>query len=145
MLSFEDLLDAYEWVSADPSYENTAYVNRSTGAVYWDTDAADTSEELPDDIEDGTKYIAVPHKHDLDLGKSLVFEFADEHIQDDVGKVSGFFRRPGAYGKFKDLLERRNLLETWYEFERKRTEIAFHHWAAENSIPLSFPSGTNAA
>ena len=145
MLNYEDLLAAYEWVSADPTYENTAFVNRTTGAVYWDSDANEADEELPEDIGDGTKYIAVPHKHDLDLGKSLVFEFIDEYCPGDTEKISAYFRKSGAYGKFKDLLEQRHLFETWYEYERNRVEVALLQWAEDNSIPHQFLSDKNAA
>ena len=145
MLNYEDLLAAYEWVSADPTYENSAFVNRTTGSVYWDSDAIEAEEELPEDIEDGTKYIAVPHKHDLDLGKSLVFEFVDEYFPDDTDKISAFFRKSGAFGRFKDLLEQKHLLETWYEYERNRVKVALLQWAEDNSIPHQSLSGKNAA
>ena len=144
MLSYEDLLDAYEWVSADSSLQNTAYVDRTLGAVYLDTDEIDGNDALPEDIDDGTKYIAVPHKHDLDLGKALVFDFVEENLPEDVEKVAGYFRRPGAYSKYKDLLERNELLEAWYEFERMKTFEALREWATENSIPHQFEISANA-
>ena len=145
MLNYEDLLDAFEWVSADPSMENTAYVNRTSGAVYLDTDEINTDDALPDDIEDGTKYIAVPHKHDLDLGKALVFDFVEEYLPEDVEKVAGYFKRPGAYSKYKDLLDRKQLLEAWYGHERTKTFEALRQWATENSIPQQFKRDANAA
>lgn len=145
MLSYEELLDAYEWVSADPSLQNTAYLNRTSGTIYLDTDEIDTDDALPDDIEDGTKFIAVPHKHDLDLGKSLVFDFIDEYLPGEVDKVAGYFQRPGAYSKLKDLLERKRLLEKWYEYERIKTFEALRQWATENSLPHHFTLNANAA
>ena len=145
MLSYEDLLDACEWVSADPSLQNTAYVDRTSGAVYLDTYEIDTDDALPDDIEDGTRYIAVPHKHDLDLGKALVFDFAEEYLPEDVDKLAGYFKRPGAYSKFKDLLDRKQLLEAWYGYERRKTFEALCQWSTENSLPHQFKLDANAA
>ena len=142
---YEEILDAYEWVSADPSLQNTAYINRTSGAVYLDTDETGADDALPEDIEDGTKYIAVPHKHDLDLGNALVFDFVDEYLPEDLDKVSGYFKRPGAYSKYKDLLERKQLLEACYGYERKKTFEALCQWATENSIPQQFKLSTNAA
>ena len=144
MLSYEDLLDAYEWVSADPSLQNTAYVDRTSGAIYLDTEEIDAADALPEDIDDGTKYIAVPHRHDLDLGKALVLDFVEENLPEDVEKVAGYFRRPGAYSKYKDLLERNRLLEAWYGHEREKTFEALREWAAENSIPHQFKFNANA-
>lgn len=36
----------------------------------------DDVEELPDDLEDSERYIAIPDKRELDLGKPLVLTFA---------------------------------------------------------------------
>ena len=138
MLSYEDLLNAYEWVSADLSLQNTAYVDRTSGAVYLETDEVEADDALPADIDDGAKYIAVPHKHDLDLGKALVFDCVEEKLPEDVERVAGYFRRPGAYSKYKDLLERNRLLEAWYGYEREKTFEALREWATENSIPHQF-------
>ena len=145
MLSYEDLLDAYEWVSADLALQNSAYVHRTSGAIYLDTDEIEVGEEVPEDIEDGTKYIAVPHKHDLDLGKALVFDFVEEYLPEDVDKVAGYFKRPGAYSRYKELLERRELLEKWYGYEQKKTFEVLRQWATENSIPHQFKLDANAA
>jgi hypothetical protein len=54
------------------------------------------------DLEDGTVYVAVPHKTALNLGKNLAIRFADEHLSDSYNVVCGFFRQRGAYGRLKD-------------------------------------------
>lgn len=141
MLKLTDLIAAYDWVSADPSGENQACVNRFTGQVYWITDAVDLDEELPDDLDDGEKYIAVPNKYDLDLGTALVFRFVREHMVEESARVAAFFRRRGAYGKFKDFLARSQLLDTWYAYENSKVEEALLAWVSENSI--SYPTGSN--
>ena len=38
-INFEDLLMAYEWVSAAPPTENSAYVSRATGKIHWASDS----------------------------------------------------------------------------------------------------------
>ena len=58
--------------------------------------------------------------------------------------VSNFFRQRGAYGKFKDLLERKGQLEAWYEFEAKATELALREWAAEQELSIVAGDGKNA-
>lgn len=136
-LNFDDLESAFDWVSAALPFENAAYVSRVTGKIWWVSDAYEGDEEIPDDIDDGTLYLAVPHKNDLDLGRSLVFAFADQHLPDDFGRVRSFFSRRGAYARFKDFLEYKGLLERWYEFEREATEKALQRWAHENGFELS--------
>jgi hypothetical protein len=138
-LNFDDLESAFYWVSGAGPFENAAFVSRVTGQVYWISEETQGDEEVPDDIEDGTLYIAVPHKNDLDLGRSLVFEFAEDFLPNEIHKVRSFFSKRGAYSRFKDLLEYKNLLERWYEFERDATEKALHRWAKENGFELSAP------
>ena len=139
-VSFSDLLDAYETVSIDHHADNQAYVCRQSGKVYCRMDplyvGEDCAGELPDDVEDGQKYLAVPGKHDLDLGTPLVMDFVHQVLPQDVDDVRDMFRRKGAYASFKGLLARRGALDEWYEFERKATERALREWCEGNSIKL---------
>ena len=136
-VSFADLLAAYEWVSASAPMENDAYVSRATGKIHWASSVTDVEEELPEDVEDGSIYVAVPHKYDLDLGRALALRFADEHLPDSYEVIAGFFRKRGAYGRFKDLLERRDCLQAWYDYEAHAVECALREWSGENGLPLT--------
>jgi hypothetical protein len=134
--AFEDLLLAYEWVSADPGGENSAYVCRTTGRVYWISDAIDSESDLPEDIEDATRYLAVAHKHDLDLGNRLALQFVADAVPHKYEVAVAYFHHAGAYRKFKDMLEREGKLEKWYEFEAAAVESALRAWVAENELPI---------
>ena len=94
------------------------------------------SDELPDDIDDPDKYITIPHKNELDLGKALVIEFTSEYLPEDLDTVYSIFRRKGAYSRYKDLLERKGVLEDWYEYENKRQNEALKEWCRENNIEI---------
>jgi uncharacterized protein UPF0158 len=135
-VSFDDLLTAYEWVSSADPLENEAYVSRATGQILWSSSITDVEEELPEDIEDGRVYLAVPHKHDLDLGRELAFRFVEEHLPDSRGVVFEFFRKRGAYSRFKSLLEQRNQLENWYKYEESAVEEGLREWCRENGLQL---------
>jgi hypothetical protein len=93
------------------------------------------SNELTDDIDD-PKYIFIPHKNDLDLGKKLVIEFVSEFLPEELDRVSSFFRSRGAYSRYKDLLSEKDLLEKWYSFEDERQKAALIEWCAENGIEI---------
>jgi hypothetical protein len=134
--SFDDLLNAYEWVSSADPFENEAFVSRVTGQIHWSSSIAEVEEELPEDIEDGSVYLAVPHKHDLDLGRELAFRFVEEHLPDSQRVVSEFFRKRGAYSQFKSLLEQRNQLENWYKYEESAVEEGLREWCRENGLQL---------
>ena len=139
-ISFKDILEAFEFVGMSGSLgENLAFLCRRTSKIYWHSEFSDVAElydELPDDIDDEQKYIAIPHKRDLDLGKPLALDFARECLPDDFDEVRYTFSRKGAYRKFRALLIRRNALDRWYEFESKATERALRNWCDLNSIRL---------
>ena len=94
------------------------------------------SDDLPEDIDESDDYIEIPHKNRLDLGKSLVFQFVSEHLPGDLDQVERIFRKRGAYSRFKDLLERKNLLEQWYNYETDETSKALRAWCQKNKIEI---------
>lgn len=137
-VNFDDLRIAYEWASAaEPGSDNAAYVCRATGKIYWATDTGDVEEELPEDIDDESLYLRVPHKHDLDLGRDLVFCFVRKNLPDEYERVRDFFGRRGAYGRFKQLLEDKGQLEAWYTYEEHAVENALREWAEDSELELS--------
>ena len=134
-MKFQDIENALMFVSMAPQFQNSAILSRETGEIYYVSEIGD-SDELPDDVDDADKYIEIPHKNELDLGKALVLEFASEHLPDDLQEVDRIFNRKGAYGKFKQLLEGKDMLDQWYEYENKRQETALREWCTENGIEV---------
>jgi|SRR5450830_74599 len=133
-VAFADLLDAFEWVSAMAPMENSAYVSRATGKTYLASRVMALDDELPEDIDDGSLYVAVPHKIDLNLGMNLAISFTEDNLPDSYKDVCGIFRQRGAYGRFKDLLERKGCLDAWYAYEAKSTERALREWCVDNAV-----------
>jgi hypothetical protein len=135
-VKYSDLFDAYLFVSAGAPSEANAYVDRDTGAIYWVSDLVDLDEAVPDDLETSDRFIAVPHKYDLDLGRDLALAFAARALADQYDTVADFFRGRGAYRRFKDFLHARGLLEQWYAFEGAETEAALRAWCSDEGIEL---------
>lgn len=133
-VAFADLLDAFEWVSAMAPMENSAYVSRATAKTYLASRVMALDDELPEDIDDGSLYVAVPHKIDLNLGMNLAISFTEDNLPDSYKDVCGIFRQRGAYGRFKDLLERKGCLDAWYAYEAKSTERALREWCVDNAV-----------
>jgi Uncharacterised protein family (UPF0158) len=131
-----ELRDAFEFVSSGDLYANRAYISRDTGKIHWLSEAIEPDEDVPDDLEESDRYIAIPHKTDLDLGRNLALSFIGEELSDDLATVAGFFQRKGAYARFKDLLARRGMLDKWYSYEDHATEQALRYWCEENGIQL---------
>ena len=135
-MKFHDIENAFMFVSMAPQFENSAILSKVTGEIYYVSSIGD-SDELPDDVEDADKYTEIPHKNDLDLGKALVLEFVSEHLPGDFQEVTRIFNRKGAYGRFKQLLESKGLLEQWYAYEERKQETALREWCAANGIEVA--------
>ncbi len=134
-LEYNDIEFAFEFVSSDQMYSNQAYINTETGKIYWYSEYGDNEEELPEDLDDD-KYIEIPHKNELDLGKRLVFDFVYQYLPKEISEVENFFRRKGAYGKFRNLIERKDVLEKWYEYKDQAHDVALRDWCKNNNIEI---------
>lgn len=135
-ISFGDIENAFLFVSMGFYGDNTAYVDLKTGRVIYRSESGDI-DEIGDEEVDWDDLIEVPHKNDLDLGRQLVFEFAGLRLPHDYDRIRDMFRGSGAYGRFKDFLASKGLLEAWYDFENEREREALRSWCEENQIPLS--------
>lgn len=136
VVKFQDLLLAFDFVSSGAPMEHEAYLCKETGVIHWHSEYGDVEEEeLPGDI-DSDKYVEIPHKNDLDLGKRLVLKFAAEFLPDEYDKVGEIFSRRGAYVRFKELLERNGKLQQWYDYEEKAQNEALRAWCEDNGIEI---------
>jgi hypothetical protein len=138
-VSFQEILNAFEFAATGGIVENQAILCRPTGKIYLHSDFSDFEgllDELPEDVEDDEKYITLPDKRELGLGKPLALDFAREYLPRDFDKVRDIFGRRGAYAKFRALLIRTKTLERWYDFESKATKRALREWCELNSIAV---------
>lgn len=114
---------------------HNAVLCKKTGQIFYTSEMGD-SDELPEDINDPDKYIDIPHKNELDLGKALVIEFTSKFLPEELDKVYSIFRRKGAYSRFKDLLERKGALDEWYKYEKEQQSVALKEWCRKNNIEI---------
>jgi hypothetical protein len=112
---------------------NVAILCKETGEIFYASDFGD-EDEIPEEVYDRKDYIEIPHKNELDLGRNLVFEFVEQHLPGDFERVRHIFKRKGAYGRYKDLLENRGLLNKWYDFENARQTETLREWCKDNEI-----------
>jgi hypothetical protein len=136
-VNLKDIQEAFEFVSAAGGGESEAFLCKQTGRIYCHSELCDDLDILPDDIDDNEKFLQIPDKKELDLGKPLALGFIREFLPDDLDDVRQFFSGKGAYARFKDLLHRRGLLDQWYAFEAKAEERALREWCDLNSIEVS--------
>jgi len=134
-MTYNTIEEAFFFVSGAQPYEHTAVVNRVTGESFYASEMAGY-DEIPEDAEGSDDYLWIPHKNDLDLGKPLVMSFILSSSPDLYDEILDIFRRKGAYGRFKDLLEQKGLLEEWYAFEEGKIREALLRWCVENGAVL---------
>jgi hypothetical protein len=135
-VNWSEFRDAFDFASYGQPYESRAFVNLDTGLIHCVCDAIELDEEAPEDFETSDRYLALPHKNDLDLGRELALRFTEQHLPRDFDRVTGYFHQRGAYRRFRDLLEIRDVLELWYAFEQQATEQALRKWCAAHEIRL---------
>ena len=133
---FKDIEDAFDFLNDGAPGDHQAFLNIHTGEIYWYSEFGDNEEELPEDIENAEKYIELPHKNELELGKKLAINFSREHLPEEIEKIETIFHRKGAYSKFKTILERKDMLDNWYEYENKAQEEALREWCKLNEIEV---------
>jgi hypothetical protein len=136
-VKFDELQLAFLFASSGGPGENRAVLDMQSGRLYWHSEIGDNIEEdeIPENLDD-ERYIEIPHKNELNLGKALVLDFVQQFLPDDYDDVRDIFRRRGAYGRFKAMLMRRGALDRWHEFSAKAEEDALRAWCADNAIEL---------
>lgn len=135
-VNYSELRNAFEFVSTGSIGEHCAYIQIDTGAIYWTSTKIDLEEIVPDDIGNSDIYIPVPHKNELKLGQSMALAFIDQALPDDYNTVASYFRRRGAYRRFKELLQSQGMLEKWYAFEEQASDAALLAWCEESHIQI---------
>jgi hypothetical protein len=100
-VKLDDLLDAFDWVSSSfaGSFDCSAFVHRLTGAVVWVGEGVD--DDPPEDVDDGSVYLAVPDKSDLGLGRELALQFVEEYFAFVVRAGAAVLRAAGCLRAIK--------------------------------------------
>ena len=137
VFSFDDIEIAFLFVSGGPRCENAAYLDTETGKIFYRSEMGDI-DEIDEEDTDWEKMIEIPHKNDLDLGHNLIFAFTASNLPDEYDRVRDIFRHRGAYGRFKNLLDSKGLLDAWHNYEDERETEVHRRWCDENKIKLSY-------
>jgi hypothetical protein len=140
-VDFFDLLFGFAFVNADVSPDNRACIGLLTGQVHVVAPELGIDEEVPEDFGDPALYVAIPSRRELSLGRDLVLSFVAKFAPDDVATVHEYFSRRGAYPRYRELLERRQLLGDWHDYETVKTDEALRAWCAQQGIAIAIEQG----
>ena len=136
-MKYDEIENAFLYVSAAFEHENYAYINTKTGEIIYASDFEDMDEDQEDEYYANDDWVSVPHKNALDLGRNLVYEFASAFLPDDYERIRDIFRSKGAYARFKELLMNRGKLQDWYDFENEQQKKALLDWCKEKGIEIN--------
>lgn len=135
MVSMDDLEMGLEFNSSQ-SFGNDVYIDTETSNIIFTGDFA--VEESPADVAENDRYVLMPTKYELDLGKSIALQFACDVMNESMAdEVYSIFKNKGAYSKFKDFLENKGLLEQWYRHEEAQKKEALKEWCQDNNIQIA--------
>jgi hypothetical protein len=135
-MNYNDLEDAFLFVSSGAPFEHTAMVSKKTGQVCLRSEMGDL-DEIPEEAYDSDSWLDIPHNNDLGLGRDLVFAFVAQRLPADLDRVESIFSRKGAYSRYKDLLGKRGVLEEWYEYENASLKEAILQWCRDEGIEVT--------
>jgi hypothetical protein len=133
-MKLNDLIDAVQYVGSDRPGMNTALYDPVTGEIYIHSEMLGEG-TIPEDL-DWETCTQIPHPNELELGRNLVFLFVAQRLPEKGDFVTRLFKKRGAYGHFKQLLNTLGLLEAWYEFEDAALRNALRKWCQENEIAI---------
>ena len=86
-VSFKDLQEAFEFVCAAGGGEHQAFLGKRSGKITCHSELVDDLDSLPDDIDDPEKFLPIPDRRDLGLGKTVALEL--EHRFSPLARHGG--------------------------------------------------------
>ena len=137
-VNYNELRNAFEFVSSDSPFVQNAYISLDSGEIFWVSAKVELEETVPDDVTTSTRYLAVPHKNELQLGQKMALEFIDQVLPDHYNTVASFFRKRGAYRRLKELLQAEGMLEPWFAYEANACDEELRIWCDDNNIKLNY-------
>jgi hypothetical protein len=136
-ISLAELEDAVQYMAHFSG--SVILLDLSTGNCVYDTKDTDTSQMLniPDPVTGETsrqRYIPVPDKYQLNIGRSLVLSFCREHFADDYHEIFHRFKHANAYKWWRIFLDKHGAIQIWQEYRNRRTKEALIKWCDEQQI-----------
>ena len=135
-IKFEDIQEAFDFVNFGSYGDHTALLDKSTGQIHWQSESGDLH-EIPEAMWESDDVVEIPHKNDLGLGQQLIFDFVLSNSPEDYEYVRNIFRARGAYSRYKDFLESKGLLQTWYDYENAAQKKALRQWCEDNGVEVT--------
>jgi len=142
-VDLDDLWLAYEMQSqlhdgwGEPGAGAWLDLEKGVLIVYSGDGVIDDETPPPDDIDDNPRYVPIPTRQELDLGRELALDFMAEHRPDEVQWALDTLRRRGGWHRFKDHLEDIGLIREWFDYQERRTNEALKAWCEAQGVDVT--------
>ncbi len=104
--------------------------------IVYSGEGVDDEPPPPDDINDNPRYLPVPTRHELNLGRQLALDFMHEHWPEEIDWARETLHCRGGWHRFKSRLEARGLMRQWFDYQEQRTMEALRAWCEANGITV---------
>jgi hypothetical protein len=130
----DQLILAVEHVTGGGAIGASAFIDGRTGAVLFG--GADLEVSLPVDVYEDERYVPVPTKKELGLGRGMALTFSEQHAPHLLDSAEHIFATAGAFERFNRLMHEHGLLKDWYAYQEDRLSIAVQEWAEQHGLGL---------
>ena len=147
-VKIDDIIDAVEFDSdMTESYLNTKMEQVCT-YTYEELQAAEENEDLSDSaewyveavsrakqyLENQDDYLPLPEKYDFNEYRIIEKFISNVAVPKQSEILSQAIQGKGAFRRFKDMLEKLELVDQWYKFREQKLREFVELWCKENKI-----------
>lgn len=132
-VKLSEVMEAIEGAGDDMTY----YYHTDTQSITYVMEYGDDDERLAEIEEHCDHYIQLPSKYDVNdyhIMEEFIWDLADEQQQNQLeNAISG----RGAFRYFRDLVERFELTQKWYDFREAAYEKIAREWCHDEKIAIA--------
>lgn len=139
LIDYQQLKAAIINNSDNSPFTAKAYLALGDGKIHFviEDDEFDFHEdEVPDDIDDVSKYLLLPAMNQLVEDGKLALEFAEQKLPDRFDTLRNFLRSSGGMDKFNKLIASLNATGAWQEFKEAAYKKAVEQWAQSANVKI---------
>lgn len=131
-VKLSEVMEAVEGADDDMTY----YYHTDTQSITYVMAYGDDDERLAEIEEHWDHYIQLPSKYDVNdyhIMEEFIWDLDDEQQQNELeNAISG----RGAFRYFRDLVDRFELTQKWYDFREAAYEKIAREWCADNQLTI---------
>ena len=136
-IDLDELRLAYELQNQVHDLDDGSWLDLEAGTLITHIgENPDLFPPLPADIETNPRYVPLPTRQELNLGRELALDFMAERRPDEVRWTRETLGRRGGWHRFKNHLEDIGLIRDWYDYQEQHTLQALKAWCESQGVEV---------